>query len=164
MGLTFLWASFAEWAFCCICYVWGMLLWVRQGPLSSNATMNKESMSLYNFILHHFWMGCVPEDGDLSGAPVCFQLLWLKKIILIKRKLGKKGFVWLMLLGHNPSLRKEKHQDRSREAGTMEEWCLQDCSISSYLASFCIQPKDHLPRAGPAQGEPDPPLLIISFS
>lgn len=109
----------------------------------------------------------VPEYGASKGCPSLLSVAVIKKKktnILIKTQLGKKGFVWLMLLDHNPSLRKEKIQDRSLEAGTMEEWCLQDCSISSYLASFCIQPKDYLSRDGPVQGELGPPMWIINQS
>lgn len=65
----------------------------------------------------------MPEYGASKGCPSLLSVAVIKKKtnILIKTQLGKKGFVWLMLLDHNPSLRKEKIQDRSLEAGTMEE-------------------------------------------
>jgi hypothetical protein len=76
--------------------------------------------------------------------------------------LGRKVFVWLILLGRNPSLRKEEHQVRTQK----QELWRNDAYRSSHwlmLSQLSYTSQDHLPRGGPAHGRLGPPVPINQY-
>ena len=81
-----------------------------------------------------------------------------------KSKLGRKGFIWL-ILPHHCSSGQELIQGRNVEAGAgaeaMEECCLLAC-FPGLFSLLSYRPQDHQPRNGTTHNGLGSPMSIIN--
>ena len=77
-----------------------------------------------------------------------------------QKSVGRKG-IWLIFLGHSPSLRevREGHQVRT-EAQAMEEQCLSRLTLHGLLSLLSYTTHDGLPTNDSVHRELDPPTSI----